>query len=181
MGVDKVYPSGGHHQNDPGAICNGKTESKMMSDFRNKVTAKLDKLNHPYGTDKDWETNTQYQNRLKPNTGDVVIDFHMNSFGPTSTGVEVIISDNAGKDSKALAKVLVDGYSKIMGITNRGVKKESETPRKKLGILNKKGTAVLVEFAFISNVSDIKAFENNVEALVDFTVEQIILFDRNHG
>lgn len=181
MATDKVYPSGGHHQNDLGAVGNGRTEFKMMSDFRNKVTKELDKRNHPYDTDKDWENNTQYQNRLKPSTGDVVIDFHMNSFSPTSTGVEVIISDNAGKDSKALAEELVNGYSKIMWITNRGVKKESQTPRKKLGILNKKGTAVLVEFAFISNINDVKAFESNEDALVKFTVDCIIKYDRNHG
>ena len=180
MAVDKVFPSAGHNENDPGAVGNNRTEFKMMSQFRNKVTKKLDELKHPYDTDKDKESNTQYQNRLKPAKGDVVIDFHMNSFGPTSTGVEVIISDNAGKDSKDLATILVNGYSKIMGITNRGVKKESQTPRKKLGILNKKGTAVLVEFAFISNISDVLLFEKYENELVEFTVQQIIKFDKNH-
>ncbi|MDM1502268.1 N-acetylmuramoyl-L-alanine amidase [Myroides marinus] len=179
MAQDKVFPSAGHHDRDPGAIANGFTEMKEMDIFRNLLIEYLMYKGHRYTTDLNHETNTQYQSRIKPVKGDVILDMHLNAASPTATGCEVFISDNAGTKSKAFSKELVDGCSSIMGITNRGVKTESQSARKRLGILNKPGTAALIEFCFITNLKDMEAFHSNQMRLVQFIGDTLIKYDEN--
>lgn len=173
---NKLWISAGHHIKDPGAIGNNRTESHMMMTFRNIFTNVLDCEGVKYKTDKDTETLSQYLNRLELTKDSIILDFHMNSSVPRKdgtlpSGVEVIVSNNAGSKSKEIAKRLVDGYARILGIPNRGVKTEAQTNRGKLGILNKRGSAVLVEFGFINNLVDVLAFEKNQIALAKFTRE----------
>lgn len=180
MAIVMSFPSGGHHNSDPGAVANGYSEFELMSMFRNKVTAYLEKKGHRYITDKDWETNSQYQNRIKPREGDFLIDFHADAASnKLVSGVGTFVSNNAGVVSKRAAKEIVDGLAKIMGIPNRGVKDESQTARKRIGILNKPGAAVLVELFFITNPNDIKAFLDNLECIVEFIGQMIIKYDTN--
>ncbi|MDR2223820.1 MAG: N-acetylmuramoyl-L-alanine amidase [Flavobacteriaceae bacterium] len=177
---EKVFPSGGHHDNDPGAVANGFVEMKEMDRFRNRLVEYLMYRGRRYVTDENWETNTQYQSRIKPVKGDVVLDMHLNAAGASATGVEVFVSNNASAKSKAFAKELVDGCANIMGIANRGVKTESQSARGRLGILNKPGIAALIEFCFITNVSDMKAFHDNEMKLVQFVGDLLIKYDENN-
>lgn len=179
MAQDKVFPSAGHHDRDPGAVANGFTEMKEMDTFRNLLIEFLMYRGHRFITDENWENNTQYQSRIKPIKGDVVLDMHLNAAGATATGCEVFVSNNAGDKSKAFAKELVDGCACIMGITNRGVKTESQSARGKLGILNKPGTAALIEFCFITNLNDMNAFHSKQMQLVQFVGELLIKYDQN--
>lgn len=179
MAQDKVFPSAGHHDRDPGAMANGYIEMIEMNKFRNLLIEYLMYRGHRYTTDQNHETNTQYQNRIKPIKGDVVLDMHLNAANPKATGCEVFISDNAGPQSQAFAKELVDGCSSIMGIINRGVKTESQSARKKLGILNKPGTAALIEFCFITNVDDMRTFHANQMRLIEFIGNTLIKYDEN--
>lgn len=176
---EKVFPSAGHHDKDPGAVANGMTEMKEMDRFRNHLIEYLIFKGHRYITDMNHETNTQYQSRIKPVKGDIVLDMHLNAAGPSATGVEVFVSNNAGAKSKAFAKELVDGCADIMGIANRGVKTEAQSARGKLGILNKLGIAALVEFCFITNVNDIAAFHKNEMRLVQLVGDLLIKYDEN--
>ncbi|MCP1996662.1 N-acetylmuramoyl-L-alanine amidase [Flavobacterium sp. HSC-61S13] len=179
MAQEMSFPSAGHHLSDPGAVANGYTEFDIMNRFRNKLILYLSKKGHKYITDENSETNTQYQSRIKPIKGDVIIDMHLNAGGPTATGCEVFISNTAGMESKTLAKELVDQLSKSMGITNRGVKTESQSARGKIGVLNKAGTAVLIEFCFITNMTDLKAFFSNEDCLVEIVGNLLIKYDKN--
>lgn len=179
MSQDKVFPSAGHHDKDPGAIANEFVEMKEMDQFRNLLIEYLMYKGHRYTTDENWETNTQYQSRIKPIKGDVVLDMHLNAASPSATGCEVFISNNAGQTSKDFAKELVDGCSCIMQIANRGVKTESQSPRGRLGILNKPGTAALIEFCFITNKKDMEAFHSKRMELVTFVGDLLIKYDQN--
>ena len=176
-----LYPSAGHHSKDPGAVANGYTEFELVSDFRDRITEYLDILNVVYDTDKDHETNSQYQGRIRPKLrkGDVVLDNHLDSYNGKVSGVTVFISNNAGEDSKAFAKDLSEGISKIMGVTNRGVKKEGDTQHSRIGILNLKGTAALVEYGFMDNPNDLKAFLDNRDTLAKFVCSMMLKYDRN--
>ena len=180
MSQEKVFPIAGHHLEDPGAVYNGRKESEEMMCFRDLVLKSMIKKGHTdFEADKDSETNTVFQSRIKPNRTDVIIDNHANaSSNPKATGVEVFVSNNAGANSKAMAKELVDGLAKIYGITNRGIKNESQTARGKIGILNKPGVAVLIEHFFISNPSDLKAFDDNKVMAVEFVAEIAIKYDK---
>jgi N-acetylmuramoyl-L-alanine amidase len=60
------------------------------------------------------------------------------------------------------------GIAKVLGIRNRGVKTESSTARGKIGILNVKGTNVLLEICFMSNPSDHLAYQNKKAELASY-------------
>lgn len=179
MATVMSFPSAGHHIKDPGAIANGFIEFEEMNRFRYKLVSFLNSKGHKFITDRNEETNTQYQGRIKPTNGDVVLDLHLNAAGPSATGCEVFVSNKASAKSKAFAQELVDSCSKAMGIINRGVKNESQTARKTIGILNKKGTAALIEFCFITNKIDMKAFHDNEDCLVEIVGNLIIKYDEN--
>ena len=180
MATEKVILDAGHHQNDPGAVHNGTTEFQIMKNFREKVSLKLAEKGHHHVTDANHETNSQFQNRIRPllNSGDITLAFHLNSSaGGKASGVETFISRNAGADSKAAAKEIVDGLADIMKIPNRGVKVESQSQHSSIGILNLKGSAVLIEFGFIQ--TDLQVFLKNEDKIVDFIVKIAQKYDRN--
>ncbi|MGV4468641.1 hypothetical protein ACQ1P1_11340, partial [Ornithobacterium rhinotracheale] len=66
-----------------------------------------------------------------------------------------------------------------MGIANRGVKTDNQSQHSRIGILNLRGTAVLIEFAFITNKSDMAKYKANVGKIADFLTELLIKYDRN--
>lgn len=179
MAINMSFPSAGHHNADSGAVANGFTEFKEMDRFRTKLTAYLDSKNHKYMTDRNEENNSQYQSRIKPVKGDILLDMHLDSASPTATGCGVFVHRNASEGTKAKAKELVDLCSQAMGIANRGVKDETQTNRGKIGILAKGGYTILIEFCFISNINDMKAFHENEDCLVQIVGDWLIRHDEN--
>lgn len=155
--IDMSIPSAGHHDNDPGAIGNGYKEADVTKLIRNSVICHLELMNAKFDTDDDRETNTVYQNRIRGIKNKVVLDIHLNAAAtPQANGSEVIISNNAGSLSKAFAKEILESTCEILGTRSRGIIKESDTPRKRLGILNMSGVAALVEVCFISNKQEME-------------------------
>lgn len=179
MGQERSYPSAGHHIKDPGAMANGFVEMHEMDRFRNKLILRAKQEGLNYTTDENWETNTQYQSRIKPVKGDVLLDMHLDAAGPTASGCGVFVHDNASAQTLIAAQELVDNCSKAMGIPNRGVRRESQTARGKIGILSKGGITVLIEFGFITNLRDMKAFHDNEDCLVEIVLEWLIKWDKN--
>ena len=174
------FSSAGHHEKDPGAIgVNGRKESEEAMKFRDLVNAELKRLGKSVIQDSDKETLGQYLGRINPTDKDVVMEFHFNAFNGKASGVEVLIADNANERSKAFAKELVEGYARIMGIPNRGVKTESQSARGKLGLMRKKGAVVLPELAFIDNPKDMSAYDSNRTNLVCFTAKTALKYDLN--
>lgn len=177
--IQVVFPSAGHHDNDPGAVYNGVKEADLTKEFRNLVSDCLAAKGHPHIMDKDSETNAKYQSRIKPGSGSVLLDIHFNaSSNINATGTEMIVSNKASKESVAMATELAKGTAAILGITNRGVKTEAQTARGKIGILNiGAGIAVLAELCFLSNPSDMANYENCKHDLAAFFTEVLIKYD----
>lgn len=174
-----VYPSAGHHDKDPGAVANGWKEADLTKELRNLMIAEFNLRQHKIIVDQDWETNSQYQKRIKPGGGSVIMDLHFNAVeSKTATGVEVIVNNHASQHSIDLATEICQKLSTIMGIANRGVKTEKQTARKGIGILNlKAGISVLVEVCFMSNPNDLRAYLKNKEAVACALVDLAIKYD----
>ena len=162
-----IYISAGHHDKDPGAIGNGYKESELNIELRDLIIKELDKMGVKYIKDKDWETNTQYQGRIKPGNGSVLLDIHFNSSSNSSaTGAETIVKEGANTDSKNFAKDILNDVVTETKLKSRGVKSEKESHRGKLGILHTKaGISCLLEVGFISNINDIRTYKDSLKTL----------------
>lgn len=87
-----------------------------------------------------------------------MLDNHFNAAGPTATGVEVYVADNANKESIAFANELLTVTVKLTGLVSRGVKTEKQSARKKLAMLRTPaGISALTKLGFISNKKDVEA------------------------
>lgn len=173
-----VFPSAGHSNADPGAVANGFKEGELTKELRNMVAERLKAANHRFITDNDNESNLQYQGRIKPGSGSVLLDFHFNAGPPSATGTEVIVSNVANDNSRLFARELVDGASRILGIRNRGVKGETGSQHSRIGILHLgAGIAALAEVCFITNERDLAAYQVNKERLADFYAKTLMKYD----
>ena len=164
--MSMIYPETGHNlpgknvKEDPGAMANGYKENELTILFMNSVLEEFEKLGGKFQRDNDHvslATNIATIRKTINNT-DVVYSVHFNAATPSATGTEAYVSDYAGQNSKNMAKEIVDASAKILNITNRGVKPEGNSARKKLAILNLKGIAALHEVCFITNKEDMKKF-----------------------
>ena len=155
-----IYISAGHHDKDPGAVANGYKEADLTKELRNMISDVLTLRRYNHIMDKDYETNAQYQSRIKPGNASVLMDLHFNAASPSATGVEVFIASNATANSKAMANEVCEALSALMGIKNRGVKSEALSQHKKLGILHRgAGIACLVEVCFITNAKEMESYQ----------------------
>ena len=104
----------------------------------------------------------------------IFISIHANAFSNSNTrGTETYIASNASSTSKNFAKVLNDNIVKTMkgldpASEDRGVKTENFTVIYKASM-----PSVLVEYAFYSNLDDLKILKNNKDELVEATVKAI--------
>ncbi|RMZ58951.1 N-acetylmuramoyl-L-alanine amidase [Chryseobacterium nematophagum] len=156
-----IFISAGHHKNDPGAVANGYIERDLTKEARNIIVQNLDLKN--VIQDKDFETNSQYQRRIKPGSGSIVFDIHFNSGSPTATGTECYVNQKDFLNKNSLSYKMADEIckltSKILGIRNRGVKSDNQSQHSRIGILNLgSGISVLWEICFISSVLDMEKY-----------------------
>jgi N-acetylmuramoyl-L-alanine amidase len=159
-----IFVSAGHNPGgvkpDPGAIGNGKREADLTLEFRNLVTAELHKQGAKFITDNDNERLGEYLSRIKTGTGSVVLEFHFDAAANAkATGTTVLIGGDADKNDKDFAKELAEATAAILGIKNRGVISETESHRGRLGLMKEEGILALLEICFISNPSDLSAYE----------------------
>ena len=105
------------------------------------------------------------------------ISLHANAFSSESArGTETYIAKNASSTSKNFAKVLNDEVLKVMkqldsNAKDRGVKCKDWTVIQKASM-----PSVLLEYAFYSNLDDLKILKNNRSELVEATVKAICQF-----
>lgn len=165
----KVFPSAGHNNADPGAVALGYKEADLTKEARNLIAKNSNAQD--IIMDKDNETNSQYQKRIKPGNASVIFDVHFNSGSPTATGTECFVNDkdfqNKNSLSYKMASEVCEFTSNLLGIKNRGVKSEKLSQHKKLGILNLgAGVSVLWEICFISSVLDMQNYLAKKEFLM---------------
>lgn len=161
----RTYVSAGHNNADPGAVANGYKEADITKIIRDSIVDHSEDKN--IIVDKDWETNKQYQTRIKPASGSVVFDIHLNAaVSNTTRGVECYVNkkdfENKNSNSYKMANEVNVFLSETLGIKNRGVKPENNSQHTRIGILNLgSGISVLVEVDFITG-------NGAVESIVSF-------------
>lgn len=182
------YVCAGHssekgHNYDSGAIgvYNGKkiTEAELTVRLRDAVTTELKKRNESFKTDLDNWNYAQTIANAGTSENDVLLDIHFNAATALATGTETFIP-NAKENSeleKKYAKILNDGLAKIMGIANRGVKREDQCRHGRLGIMRPKGINMLVEICFITNNNDLVMYFKNEELIVKHICDTLIAAD----
>ena len=99
---------------------------------------------------------------------DLLLSLHMNAGPPSATGVEVFYSAGASDLRKEQARVVSETLSRVLGIKDRGPKPDTDSAVGRLGILRgTKFPALLIEFGFITNPTDVHAVTNcGVDALI---------------
>jgi len=154
-----IFLSAGHHNADPGAVANGYIERELTKEARDTIKQDLNPAE--VILDKDYETNSQYQSRIKPGSGSVVFDTHFNAGHPTAGGTECYVNAKDFENKNSLSYLMADEISRttseVLGIRNRGVKPDNQSQHSRIGILNLgAGVSVLWEICFLSSVLDMQ-------------------------
>jgi N-acetylmuramoyl-L-alanine amidase len=175
----KAAISAGHSNTpgkDMGATGNGLTEGIETVKIRNKVKARLERMGVKVSVDPDDSVTGATVRLFKQyfKGKDVVIDIHLNAATSSmATGTEVIIPDVSTDFEKELAKELSLAISGALNITNRGVKTEAQTFRKKLLWMTIPAENILIECFFVSNTTDVKAYLMYGDKMCDKIAEVI--------
>lgn len=176
-----IYLIAGHHNADSGAIAHGLKESDLTKTIRDLTYEAVKRIAPKTFVSKDDDNDTLSKviAKISPKiqSSDLLVDFHYNAASAKATGVECVVSNNAGARSIKVATEICELISGISGLNNRGVKKESDTPRGKLGILGMKGSAVIVEMGFISNLSDVKSIDKYLHWIAEDLAHLLIRYD----
>ncbi|MGD1319524.1 N-acetylmuramoyl-L-alanine amidase [Chryseobacterium sp. 2R14A] len=175
-----IFLSAGHHDKDPGAVSGKYIERDLTKESRSLIEMYIDPKQ--LIKDKDFETNTQYQSRIKPGSGSVVFDLHFNAGSSTATGTECYVNAKDFADKKSMsykmAEEICEATSEILVIPNRGVKSEGQSQHSRIGILNKNaGCAVLWEICFISNPLNMSAYTFKKAELSRKIAEILVKYD----
>lgn len=180
-----IYVTAGHGGGDPGASGNGYTEAALTKELRDKIVAILNAKGIHSQKDNDNETLQQVINRLNPTEADVCLDIHWNaSDNPQAGGVETFVADRHTYEEKCAAGEISRNIASILGIKTRGgkmgagIKIESESARKILGILrNEKGINLLVEVCFITNKKEMDSYQVNKDRIALMLSDLLIKYD----
>ena len=158
---------------DPGAVNHALnlTEAREAVSLRDSITQKLQPLGATVINDNDsWnlaKTINKIISKVKPN--DILIDIHFNAATPAARGVEAFVSDPCTQTENEIAHQLCAITNDVLGIPIRqnwtpsllpGVKYETATRHKRLGILRPNCQNILWEVCFISNDIEIKNYLN---------------------
>ena len=178
----------GHAKNTPGK--NNAKENFYEWEFNNDMQYKIksrcealgikvfltnpnpDKVSDIRITTRSALANDYWLRNSKPKT--IFISLHANAFSSdTARGTETYIAKNASSTSKNFAKVLNDEVVKVMksldkNAKDRGVKCKDWTVIQKAAM-----PSVLLEYAFYSNLDDLKILKNNRSELVEATIKAI--------
>lgn len=176
-----IFVSAGHNpygvKPDPGAVANGYKEADLTVEFRNLVTDYLKNKGVKYIVDNDTERLSEYLQRIKTGQGSVVLEFHFDSAVATASGSTAIIEEEYDKMDEAFAWELVDETSQMLGIRKRGVWTEKDSHRGRLGLMREDGIICLLEICFISNKSDMDAYQKNKTKLAEKIGEILIKYE----
>lgn len=159
-----IFLIAGHGGGDSGAVgVSNRTESAETIKLRDKIKVHLQDNGAKFYTDDDRDGLATVLNKCSTGSGSVVLDIHFNAAAAkTATGVEVIVGDDAQGNDLALAMDVLDTVIKHTGLKSRGIKKESQTPRKRLGMMREHGSVCLLETCFISNDKDMAAYDKAI-------------------
>ena len=168
----------GHGGGDVGAVgVNKRTEASETIKLRDKIKAHMP-ASAGVRFDDDSDGLATVLRKVVTGIGSVTLDIHFNaSANPSATGVEVLVGDDAGAEDLMLANDVLDVVIKHTGLKSRGIKKEGETPRKRLGVMREYGAVCLLETCFISNPSDMAAYDKAVDLIAQDLAAVLVKHD----
>lgn len=174
-----IFLLAGHGGGDSGAVgVNGRTESAETIKLRDKIKAHLQRAGAKFCVDSDRDGLATVLRKCATGGGSVVLDIHFNaSSNKLATGVEVIVGDDAQANDLALATDILNLMVGRTGLKSRGIKRERDTPRKRLGVMREHGAVCLLETCFISNPSDMQKYDVVVDNLARDLADLLIRHD----
>ena len=162
----------GHSAGSPGASGNGRREHIEMRWATPRMVQQFAALGNWAGNStSDASTQstvlTQQRDRARAHRPDFVISNHLNAFGNASArGVEVLYR---GAAMRPLARAVSASIARELGIPNRGAKQ-----RTNLFFLNSfPNNSILIEWAFITNAADMRAWGERRQRAVDAATRTI--------
>jgi N-acetylmuramoyl-L-alanine amidase len=177
-----IFLSAGHGGTDPGAVANGFIERDLAIELRQLIANELkNTFNVTARMDPNQNRLIQTLNWLKGKflSKDILFDIHWNAGG--GTGIEIIVPDNSSSFERSLSQNIVDRIASITGWKRRGlggVKKESETPRKRLGWMRPNAENILIEVCFIDNKTDMAVYQSNKLAIAKAIANSLYNFSK---
>ena len=178
----------GHAKNTPGK--NNAKENFYEWEFNNDMQYKIksrcealgikvfltnpnpDKVSDMSLTTRASLANDYWLRNSKPKT--IFISLHANAFSSdTARGTETYIAKNASSTSKNFAKVLNDEVVKVMKSLDKNAKDRGVNCKDWTVIQKASMPSVLLEYAFYSNLDDLKILKNNRSELVEATIKAI--------
>ena len=179
-----IFNSAGHHRKDSGAVATHRgvkyQENTLMMEFRDLINKRITERGYKFISDSDDETLSQYLNRIKPGTGSVIFEGHLNSATSNkATGIEIIIPNNASQAEVSIAGMLAQGLHRITGLPLRnggtGVITETQSARGSLAIMRKPGINLLAEYGFINNFNDLSIIQEKKVEICNFVADTLII------
>lgn len=179
--MNKVFIDAGHGGHDSGALGN---KSKEKDNCLNIVVALGKKLKEQGYTVKQSRTTdkflslTERTNMANDWDADIFISVHNNSGASSATGFEsYIYNGGVSTQTKNLQTNVHDAIARSIGTPNRGKKSAN------LAVVRQtKMSAVLIEYAFITNKQDEKMLINQVDDLSKWTAAGVSHYfdDKSH-
>lgn len=165
----RIALTAGHQGRKTGASSVYGDEGTLTIELRNLIRGRMTEGEVIVDNDKDTLTNVvKYVNRMCSTPTDICVDIHFNAAGETATGAEVVIADKCSAETQQIARELVDETARVLDITNRGVKRESQTPHKKLAMCrNINCRSMVLEVCFVSNKCDMCKYNSHKDELAE--------------
>ncbi|WP_215225864.1 N-acetylmuramoyl-L-alanine amidase [Echinicola shivajiensis] len=185
---NKIFLVAGHHNKDSGAIYSHTikgneikfTESDLTKEFRDLLFIELSKYidNKRIIKDNDDEDLGKVINWLneKASKNDLIIDLHFNAASEAANGTEVFIRDYSTNSEIELSTEIKRTICNSINTRSRGIKKQNQSARKRIGILNLPKPTILIEVCFITNEKDISNYIINKHLLVSELAKTIDKF-----
>lgn len=156
---------------NPGAVGSGTTEYKEVSWINDQFLATKkpkDASDYKAGSVNQNLVNIVYNTNAISKGSELTFSHHMNAFNGKATGVEVwyYLGDPKGK---ALAEKLSAAISKALGLPNRGAKATVDL----YVVAYTNATCLLIEWCFVDNASDMRAYNKNKVAAVNAALNVI--------
>jgi N-acetylmuramoyl-L-alanine amidase len=164
-----LFLTAGHHRKDAGATYHGRKEADETIRLRNAITTLLKAKGVVVWNDADdWDlSRTIHEIRKLSQPDDIICDLHFNAGSSAATGCEVYIPENADTAEQTLARQLAATIASTLLIRNRGIKSESNSRHKRLGIMRPTGKNLLIEVCFISNHYDMVQYDTFFQLLAE--------------
>ena len=149
----RIFLNAGHSIKDPGAVVNNKKESEEVMKIRDLLIPMLKRNDfeiHVVPDDLNLIQSISWVNkRVGSMNGGLAFSIHLNAGG--GEGAESFYYKN-NKDSKVIAKTLIDEYCRYTKLRNRGAKSDTRAYAKRLGwIRDTTPWSTLIECYFIDN------------------------------